>query len=166
MATLCTHKVLEKIDQPVIHYKFTALGLKEHCPRALLHGPIELGGICLPTKNSKMASQRINYFFYHVRQKTTVGEQLVTMLPFLHMEVQVFQNVLEVSFYHYGHLGTTSLIKTIWGETEPHSLFLRPYHAITTPSPQGQNNVELMKIAANINNYKQIPIILTSYRPI
>ncbi len=76
MATLCSHKDLEKIDQPIIQFKCTALGLNEHFPWAILHGPLELGGIGLPKKVTATASQRINYFLYHVRQETTVGTQL------------------------------------------------------------------------------------------
>jgi hypothetical protein len=76
MATLFTRKDLEKIDRPITWLKCAALGLNKHFPRAVLHGPMEMGGMGLPTKVSTTAVQRINYFLYHVRQGTTVGEQL------------------------------------------------------------------------------------------
>ena len=105
MATLCTRKDLEKIDRPIIRLKCSALGLNEHFPRAILHGPMELGGIGIPMKVSTTATQRINYFLYHVRQETTVGEQLEISLAYLQLEIGLCQNVLESSYtgYHITH---------------------------------------------------------------
>jgi hypothetical protein len=147
MATLCSRKDLDKLDKPIMKFKCSALGLNEHFPRAILHGPMELGGLGIPTKVSKTVTQRVNYFLYHMRQGTTVGEQLEITRAFLQMEIGLCQNVLEVPYETYGHLGTKSLIKTIWSETEPNGMFLKPHTPLDTPLYQGHLDIEIMRIA-------------------
>ncbi len=54
MATLCSHKNLNKLDKPIMQFKCSALGLNKHFPRAILNGPME--------KISNTVTQCTNYF--------------------------------------------------------------------------------------------------------
>ena len=62
MATLCEPKELDKVERVITRAKCSALGLNEHFPRAILYGPLQYGGMGLPTTKSKTAITRINYF--------------------------------------------------------------------------------------------------------
>jgi hypothetical protein len=53
-----------------------ALGLDEHFPPAVLHGPYKLGGIEIPNLRTILTTIRVNYFLYHTRQQTQVGTKL------------------------------------------------------------------------------------------
>jgi hypothetical protein len=67
---------LEKIEQVIIRAKCSALGLNEHFPWAILYGPMEYGGMALPTSLSKTVTTRINYFLYHIHTELKVGIKL------------------------------------------------------------------------------------------
>ncbi len=91
MATLGDKKEFDKIDRVIIRAKCSALGLNEHFPRAILHGPLEYGGLALPTSISKKVTIRINYFLYHIRNSTKIGSKVDVSIVFLQLEVGVFQ---------------------------------------------------------------------------
>jgi hypothetical protein len=124
MATLCNKQELDSIECILISFKCHALGLNPHFPRAVLYGPIQMGGMELPSTITKISSTRINYFLYHTRLNTDVGLKLDASRTFLQMEIGLSEQVLTTSYILYGHLGTRSLIKTIWAETEPNDLYL------------------------------------------
>jgi hypothetical protein len=125
MAISSSKKDLEKIEKILAAFKCSALGLNEHFPRAILYGPTMLGGLSLSTVFTRNSTTRINYFFYHTRLDTPVGKKLDASRTFLQFEVGTFEQVLTAPFLSYGHLGTKSLIKTIWAEMEPNKMTLR-----------------------------------------
>ncbi len=81
----------------------------------------------------------------------------------MQLEIGLCQNVLEASRNHFGHLGSTTLITTLWGETEPNNIFLRPHQPIATPYYQGTHNIELMRVACRHYNCKD-SIFINRYR--
>jgi hypothetical protein len=148
MPILSSKKDLEAIERILTTFKCGALGLNEHFPRAILYGPTMLGGLALPTVITRTTTTRINYFLYHIRLETPVGKKLDASRTFLQFEVGIFEQVLTAPFMTYGHLGTQSLIKTIWAETEPNNLTLRATEECAWhPRPMGTNDVAIMSIA-------------------
>ena len=51
-----------------------ALGLNEHFPRALLHGPVSLGGIGVPISWAEALVEKLSYFVHHMRVGEDVGK--------------------------------------------------------------------------------------------
>jgi hypothetical protein len=148
MAVNSAKKDLEKIDKILTTFKCSALGLNEHFPRVVLHGPMALGGMSLPNTIKKTTSTRLTYFFYHTRLNTQIGKKLDASITFLQYEAGLFDQFLTLPFSQYGHLCTTTLIKTIWGETEPSNIQLRAADGIAwTPAPQGSGDKAIMEIA-------------------
>ncbi len=107
-----------------------------------------LGGMELPNTISKTTSTRLNYFFYHTRSNTTIGKKLDASITFLQIEIGTFQQFFTLPFTQYGHLATKTLVKTLWGETEPNNLQIRASTTATwTPAPQGATDRALMDTA-------------------
>lgn len=148
MALNSTKRDLEKIDKILATVKCHALGLNEHFPRAILHGPLAPGGMAIPNTITKTTATRLTYFFYHIRLNTNVGKKLDASITFLQLETGTFNQFLSTPYQLYGHLVTKTLIKTIWGETEPNNIQLRPSPGATwNPEPQGTQDIALIDIA-------------------
>lgn len=147
---------MQHLDKILSNAKCQALGLNEHFPRAVLHGPTSLGGIGVQTAISKTTTSRINYFFYHTRLTTKVGEKLATSIAYLQIESGLFQHFFSSPFHIYGHYMTTSLAKCLWEETEPKGLTLRPAEGEAwTPQQQGPLDFPLMELITKHYNKKE-----------
>lgn len=145
ISSMCTKAELDKIEQVMARAKCNALGLNEHFPRALLYGPHNFGGMQLPTANAHTAIERINYFLFHIRKSTKIGQKLEISLALLQLETGLTRPFLSSTYETYGSLATTSLIKCIWAQTEPYGLVLQPnldYYWI--PKLQGTNDISIM----------------------
>jgi len=66
-------KDFQPIDSITSQMKCVSLGLNRHFPRAVLHGPMLLGGLGYPLSSQKNARDRLNYFFYDIRSHSTLS---------------------------------------------------------------------------------------------
>ena len=147
MATLYSKDELYQLECQIAKLYCHVLGLNEH-PRAVLHGPCELGGMDIPSLKSILKSIRVNYFLYHTRQQTQVGIKLELSLAHLQIEVSTLSQMLETSFSQFGHLGTHSLIKCIWEETSNVDLHIKGHDSICwTPQAQHDHDKSIMEYA-------------------
>jgi hypothetical protein len=173
MATLSDKKDIDAIDRVIIRAKCSALGLNEHFPRAILHGPMELGGMALPTCLSKTVTTRINYFLYHIRTSTKIGSKLDASIVFLQLETGLFHSFFQISYDTYGFLAAKTLTKQIWAETEPYGIHLK-HNADQTwlPTPQGAGDIAIMELvcqhynkkdACRINRYRLYLRVISIY---
>lgn len=78
---------IERIDKIFTKMKCHALGLNEHFPCAVLHGPLHLGGMAIPTGQSKTTATRLNYFMYHIRSEMVISNKLDSSIAFAQLEV-------------------------------------------------------------------------------
>jgi hypothetical protein len=173
MATMCNKKDFDKIDRPIVRAKCSALGLNKHFPRAIIHGPLEYGGMAIPTSFSKTVATRINYFLYHIRTSSKIGIKLDASIVFLQLEVGLFTSFFQSSYEAYGFLATKTMTKQIWAETEPYGLQLRHHqHQTWLSLPQGTRDIPLMEIACRnysrkdatrINRYRLYLRVISMY---
>jgi hypothetical protein len=126
VSSLCTKKELDKIEQVMARATCNALGLNEHFPRAVLYGSLGFGGLQLPTTHATTTIDRVNYFLYHIRTSSMIGQKLETSLAFLQLETGLLQPFMSASYESFGSLATTTLLKYIWAQTEPFVLVLQP----------------------------------------
>jgi hypothetical protein len=118
------------------------------------HGPLEYGGMAIPTSFSKTVATRINYFLYHIRTSLKIGIKLDASIVFLQLEVGLFTSFFQSSYEAYGFLATKTMTRQIWAETEPYGLQLRHHqHQTWLPLPQGTRDIPLMEIACR--NYSR-----------
>jgi hypothetical protein len=70
-----TSTEIRQIDFVMSQLKCSALGgLNRNFPRAVLHGPPELGGMDIPSSKQKITSERINYFIYNIRHDSSISK--------------------------------------------------------------------------------------------
>jgi hypothetical protein len=164
MANCNTRNEMMKIEKILSKAKCHALGLNEHFPRAVLHGPTNLGGIGIPKAVSKTTTSRINYFFFHTRMETKVGEKINASLAYLQIESGLLQPFLTSSYATYGHYITKTLMKRLWEETEPNGLILSPADGeMWIPQPQGHQDIPIMELVARYYSKKETNM-LNRYR--
>lgn len=155
MATTCDQKDLDKIERVIARARCHALGLNEHFPRAVLYGPMQLGGLEIPSIHVNTMCTRINYFLYHTRLSTKVGRKLEVSMAYIRQLLGLCTQVLSCSYETYGFLITNTLIKCIWAETEPFGITLRSHkNSSWVPQLQGAQDIAIMEIATkNYNNH-------------
>lgn len=148
MATLYDLSNLRALEKKIDILYCQALGLNKHFPRAVLHGPCQLGGMEIPTLQSMLTIIHINYFLYHTRTQSPVGKKLELSIIHMQLEVGSTECVLTSSFDHYSHLSTHSLIKCLWAETEPYGLTIKNHSSISwIPQLQGNNDMAIRVLA-------------------
>lgn len=77
--------IQKEVDQIVCH----SLGLNEHFRRAVLHGPVERGGMGVPTLWAEALADKVVYFLHHVRRQDEVGKQLGLSMALTQVELGV-----------------------------------------------------------------------------
>ena len=98
------------MDQIACH----ALGVNEHFPRALLHGPIELGGMGVPTLWAEALAEKIAYFLHHRWVMDDVGKQLQVSAVITQLEVGSGIPFFQLAHQKWGFLVTPSWVVHLW----------------------------------------------------
>ena len=98
------------MDQLVCH----ALGLNEHFPRALLHGPMALGGVDIPTLWAETLAEKLAYFVHHMRIGDDVGTQLKVSTVIVQLEVGTGTPFFQLPYERWEHLATKSWVTHLW----------------------------------------------------
>jgi hypothetical protein len=70
-----SQKDVQPIDLMTSQMKCLSLGLSCKFPRAILHGPLFLGGIGVPSTSQKNTKDRLNYFLYNIRCKSSIKKK-------------------------------------------------------------------------------------------
>ena len=102
--------VQTKVDEMLCH----ALGLNSHFPRAVLHGPVELGGMGVPPLWVESLTEKLSYFFHHTRIADTVGQELKTSVAILQLELGCGVSFFELPFETWGRLATPCWVANLW----------------------------------------------------
>ncbi len=151
---------MQPIEAVISELRCSALCLNRHFPRAVLHGPMSLGGLGIPSPKHKNTRHRINYFLYNTRGNTTVGKKYAASIVYTQLEVGTYSHFFTIPFAIYGHLATQSMAVQIWQEMSPYGIQLRPADGITwLPTPLKSTDPSLMEIAVRMYNKKGSAII-------
>jgi hypothetical protein len=107
--TLLSPSMIQPITSITSQMKCLVLGLNRHFPRAILHGPLQLGGIGVPSTTQKNTKDRLNYFLYNIRGKSSNKSKMEISMIFTQIEVGTLQQFFELQTCQFSHLVTTSL---------------------------------------------------------
>ena len=110
----CTSEDLQLTQRVLDAIACHALGLNEHFRRALLHGPIALGGFGVLTAWAETLVEKFTYFVHHVRIGDDVGQQLKVSTAIAQLEVGTGTPFFHLPFEQWGHLATKSWIVHLW----------------------------------------------------
>jgi hypothetical protein len=153
--TYFSDREIQPLESILSTLRCAALGLKKHFPCAILHSSSLLGGLGLFNAKQKATIERLNYFLYNIRRKSSISAKLEISIIYTQLEIGSFINFFMLPFNQYDHLATKSLCKQIWGETEPSGITVRPAPTITwVPCPLSQQDIALMDLATNNYNSK------------
>jgi hypothetical protein len=131
------------MDQIACH----ALGLNEHFPRALLHGPVSLGGIGIPSLWAETLADKLSYFVHHMRVADDVGQQLKVSVAITQLELGVGVPFFQLPFAEWGHLSTPSWVRHLWQSCSRAQIDIKPalgFHWI--PPLQTSSDLYIMDI--------------------
>jgi len=143
------------IDSLMSQIKCVALGLNRHFPRALLHGPLLLGGLGVPPTLQKNAKDRLNYFLFNMRCPSTISQKFDISIVYTQIEIGTFEQFFSISYNEYGHLVFPSYCVQIWQEMEPQGIIIRPAEGLTwIPQPLCHQDKVLMDIVVTVYNKK------------
>ena len=155
VTSLCSPKKSGALDSITSQLKCVALGLNRHFPRAILHGPMMLGGLGIPSSTQKYAKERLNYFLFNICCKSTIQQKLDMSIIYTQLEVVSFQQFFSIPFSEFGHLASRSFCVQVWRELEPDGIILRPFTSSTwIPTPLSQQDKAVMDIATKCYNTK------------
>lgn len=147
MAIFYSLKEIEAIQCVLSQLQCQSLGLNRNFPRVLLHGPMTLGGLGVPSVSHKITAIRINYFLYNLRTPSPTAMKLEISILISQLEIGIFNQFLAEPYDKYGSLASPTLCTQIWRETEPFGLQLRASpEAIWTPSHQGHNDIPIIDL--------------------
>jgi hypothetical protein len=107
MACTCTDREIETLDHTLSKAKCHTLGLNEHFPQVILHGPLYLSGMGVHTAQTKTTTTCIAYFLYHTRLNTETWKKLETSSAYLQLNVVTIQPFLQMPSHIYRNIATT-----------------------------------------------------------
>jgi hypothetical protein len=152
LTTSFSPKDIKPLDSLTSQMKCLALGLNRKFPRAILHGPLSLGGIGIPSTSQKNTKDRLNYFLYNMRCPSPIHNKLDITLIYSQIEIGSFCQFFQLPFILYGHLPSSSFCVQLLSELEPKGIILQPVsQSIWTPTPLYDGDQAIMEIA--IQNY-------------
>ena len=139
---------IRPLDSITSQMKCTSLGLNMHFPRAILHGPSQLGGMRIPSTSQKKSKDRLNYFLCKIRGNSSNTKKLDKSIIYTQMEVGFFTQFFSLPFELIGHLAADSFCVQLWSELEPKGLILQSAIGCTwTPAPLCEGDIPLNLLA-------------------
>jgi len=155
VTTLYSTSAIHSLDSITSQMSCHALGLNRTFPRAVLHGSTLLGGIGILSSSQRNSKDRVNYFLYNIRQKSTNCYKLEISIIYTQLEIGLFDQFFDTSFQTYSHLASPSFCVQIWGELEDLGLSLRPSSNSTwTPEPLCSSDQPIMRLACKLFSKK------------
>jgi hypothetical protein len=155
VTTLYTASAIRPLDSITSQMSCHALGLNRTFPRAVLHGSTLLGGIGILSSSQRNSKDRVNYFLYNVRQKSTNCFKIEISIIYTQLDIGLFGQFFKSSFQTYSHLASPSFCVQIWGELEDLGLSLRPSVTSTwTPEPLCSSDQPIMHLACKVFSKK------------
>jgi hypothetical protein len=94
---------IQPLDSIISQMKCVALGLNCHFPRVILHCPLLLGGMGIPSLIQKNAKDWLNYFLFNVRRPSTISIKIEISIVYTQIELGMFEQFFSLPFQAYSH---------------------------------------------------------------
>jgi hypothetical protein len=105
---------IKSVDSLMSQMKCVALGLNHRFLRVILHGPLMLGGLGIPSSLQKHAKDRLNCFLFNVRPPSTTSLKFEISIVYIQIKNNTFEQFFSTSYHDYGHLVFPSYCVQIW----------------------------------------------------
>ena len=114
MGQQITAEAMAEVQRIVNKMVCNAVGVNSHFPRALLHGPIEIGGMGIAPLWVEALVDKVTYFLHHVRGTGTVTQELKASIALVQLEVGSGASFFELHFDIWGALATPCWVSNLW----------------------------------------------------
>ena len=94
------HRIQKRLNRLVLN----KLHFSQNTPSALLHAPLQSGGLEIPDGYSEQGSQHVLSAIKHIRTQTTVGDYLMTVLKWTHMNSGYISPPLSANALSHPHV--------------------------------------------------------------
>jgi hypothetical protein len=98
VTTFFPKKDIKPIDSKASQMKCLSVGLSCKFPRAILHGPMVLGGIGNPSTTQKNTKDCLNYHLYNIRCHLSICVKLEISMIFTQIEVGSFTQFFHLAY--------------------------------------------------------------------
>ena len=142
-ATTLTKNQCKDIMAPALITGLNGMGICQHLPRQLVHGPLELQGIGIPHLYTLQCIVHMEDLILHTAKNTLTGKLLRANLKQVIIDVGVSPEVLNTNYDIYGCLTPYTLIASLWEFLHNADIHLK--HDIQMPTRQ-TNDQYLMTI--------------------
>jgi len=122
----------------LIRFLLPKLGVCRNFPRGLVFAPEKFFGLGLTHLFTMQEIARVKDIIYHTANETTTGDLYTASIELLYIELGSFLQLKATPFATWGHLTTTSLVKSTWEFLDTYSLSLYTPIDVTLPR-QGDN---------------------------
>jgi hypothetical protein len=95
-----TSATIANLYRPIAKHVTNSLGLNQHIPRALLYGPMRLGGLELPDWELWSVSYRLHAMLHNINTHTPTGSLLVITMIWTQLELGIGNFFLNVPYNH------------------------------------------------------------------
>ena len=96
-ATTFTGKQIQNIHKKVMPRMLSKSGISRNYPRALVFGPVELGGLGFPHIGYLQLANKTNQVIKNVRANTTLGKTFRIMMEHAQMQAGIEEQILSSS---------------------------------------------------------------------
>ena len=150
IAQLPTYQLLEQY-QRISKIITNALGLNQHFPKAILHGPMLLGGLELPDWELMSISARLATLMYHIRAADDTGKLLSISIQWTQLEIGTNDLFLNLKPSAFLSLTTPTWITSLWKAMSPYNIQFTPSSLPPSliPTPPRQNDDFIMNLFIN-----------------
>jgi hypothetical protein len=137
-----TRKQCDKLMAPLLSYVLPALGICRNFPRNLVFAPHKYMGLGIKHIHTTQEITRLKDILYHA----------CTSLACLILEIGLDFPLHQISFTKFGHLVTSSLVKSTWEFIHLHNIELR--HDLY-PREQRQGDVSILWVLLSLRPSKE-----------
>ena len=150
IAQLPTYQLLEQY-QRISKVITNALGLNQHFPKAILHGPMLLGGLELPDWELMSISARLATLMYHIRAADDTGKLLSISIQWTQLEIGTNDLFLNLKPSTFLSLTTPTWITSLWKAMSPYNIQFTPSSLPSSiiPTPPRQSDDFIMNLFLN-----------------
>ena len=111
--TTFTQHQCKSIHRRILVEILPKLGYNRNYPRALVHGPVRLGGLVLTTLYAKQGIAHIRSALYYLRKQNNISDLLLISARYLQLECGLISNTFDGPFPSYDYV-SNSWCASLW----------------------------------------------------
>ena len=155
--TKFTQKDCNKMQSHFYRYALPKMGLNRNTPKALLYGPMDLGGMELHDIYTDQLIQHTYKLQQHIRREDNVGKAFLSNLTAYETVIGSSKPLLQINPWRYNYDEQASTVYFLWRMTRHWKINLSIPHQHPTPQQYSRETNTIMDDAVYDSEYNQNP---------